>query len=124
MSTLISYPSPAYRFDPIAEIMITERLNASTGTVTSQDPSAAVMRDADIAALTGDRGAGFVSSVWSVSFVRTDVTSASTSVTSASSADSKPNPYGKGPVVADNVMAGPQENDLQIISPNKVSFLA
>lgn len=115
MSNSISFPSPVYRYDPIAEIMITERRNTSTGAVITQAPSPATIREADIAALAGGPDPSPAAGSTSRS---------QAGDSSASAAESKASAGNKGPVVADNAMAGPQENNLQLLPPNTLSIIA
>ena len=49
----IPYASPIVHYDPVARILVIEDRNSTTGCVVGQTPSAATVRQADVAALGG-----------------------------------------------------------------------
>ena len=121
----VSYPSPVYRYDPIAQIMITERRNTSNGSLISQAPSAALVKEADVAAMAVSPNPSLrVVPQASSQPTQSASSQAATNGGDQSGVEKLRPPKAATAAMTDNMLAGPQANDLHVTSPTTISFLA
>jgi len=121
MVATVIYPSPTYRYDPIARIMITEKRNTSNGALVSQAPLEAVVREADIAALSGDGSNG---TVVSAPQAAPGSSAGQGSSVATRTVGNEPMPKSVAPAATDSGGYGPQANDTRVTPPNQLYILA